>query len=245
VRTGTSTVGHIEDVVFYASVIVVVILVRLSRDADRQCCFFFAIRIACSKHKWCSTHSCTHTHARSSSSSFFLLHFSFQFEQFCYVVGKRAQWMEEGKDRKRERENVRSDGRLNVGKRARERKPTRYLFFFDILLLLPWCTYVNEMQWTCRMRTHFCLFGVNKEGREKKNLVFCLEYIDVYFRSNNNKCIGPIRMKNNAKKVKSTTSVIDTIPRQQSFVNNNCQSSTTDSGMYEFSIFLFIDMYVN
>jgi hypothetical protein len=52
-------------------------------------------------------------------------------------------------------------------------------------------------------------------------------------------------MKNNAKKVKSTTSVIDTIPRQQSFVNNNCQSSTTDSGMYEFSIFLFIDMYVN
>ncbi len=51
VRTGTSTVGHIEDVVFYASVIVVVILVRLSRDADRQCCFFFAIRIACSKHK--------------------------------------------------------------------------------------------------------------------------------------------------------------------------------------------------
>ena len=36
-----------------------------------------------------------------------------------------------------EKERVRSDGRLNVGKRERERKPARYLFFFDILLLLP------------------------------------------------------------------------------------------------------------
>jgi hypothetical protein len=50
-RTGTSTVGHSGDVVFYASAIVVVILVRLSRDAGRQCCFFFAIRVACSKHE--------------------------------------------------------------------------------------------------------------------------------------------------------------------------------------------------
>jgi len=50
-RTGKSTVGHSGDVVFYASAIVVVILVRLSRDAGRQCCFFFAIRVACSKHE--------------------------------------------------------------------------------------------------------------------------------------------------------------------------------------------------
>jgi len=42
-RAGTSTVGHSGDVVFYASVIVVVILVRLSRDAGRRCCFFFLL----------------------------------------------------------------------------------------------------------------------------------------------------------------------------------------------------------
>jgi hypothetical protein len=106
--------------------------------------------------------------------------------------------------------------------------------------------YVRERDAVNVSHAHTLLLVWRQQRRErKKNLVFCLEYIDVYFRSNNNKCIGPIRMKNNAKKVKSTTSVIDTIPRQQSFVNNNCQSSTTDSGMYEFSIFLFIDMYVN
>ena len=35
-RVGTSTVGHRRDVVFYASVIVVVILIRLSHDAGQQ-----------------------------------------------------------------------------------------------------------------------------------------------------------------------------------------------------------------
>ena len=40
-RTETSTVGHSRDVVFYASVIVVVILVGLSRDVGRRYyCFF-------------------------------------------------------------------------------------------------------------------------------------------------------------------------------------------------------------
>ena len=43
--------GYSGDVVFYASVIVVIILVRLSRDAGRRCCFFFAIRAAYSKHE--------------------------------------------------------------------------------------------------------------------------------------------------------------------------------------------------
>ncbi|CAF1162060.1 unnamed protein product [Rotaria sp. Silwood1] len=41
--------GHSGDVVFYASVIVVVILVRLSRDVGRRWCFFFTACIACSK----------------------------------------------------------------------------------------------------------------------------------------------------------------------------------------------------
>ena len=41
-RAETSTVGHSRDVVFYASVIVVVILVGLSRDVGRRYyCFFF------------------------------------------------------------------------------------------------------------------------------------------------------------------------------------------------------------
>jgi hypothetical protein len=39
-----------------------------------------------------------------------------------------------GRREEREGENVLSDGRLNVGER--ERAPTRYLFFFDIFLLL-------------------------------------------------------------------------------------------------------------
>lgn len=130
--------SYSRDVVFYASVIVVVILVRFSRDVDRHCWyfffFFFTVRVTCSEHEWCSMHSCTYAFV-----SLRLL-FLFLFPVWT-VVG--CVWQTTTMNGRREREREHTIGRRI--ERERERAPTRYLFFFDIflLLLLP-MMYVRE-----------------------------------------------------------------------------------------------------
>ena len=166
-RTGTMVCG--SDVVFYASVIVVVILICLSRDASRRYCRFFLwpARVACSKHRWCSMHSCAHTHTRTHTHthktvvvvlvllpppfSFSPFSLPFQFEQLFGVLGKRARRMEEVKgERKGEREregataSVRTIGRQIERRRERESERANPLFVLFWHSLSPPMIYVRE-----------------------------------------------------------------------------------------------------
>lgn len=88
--------------------------------------------------------------ARARSFSFFPSfspHFSLN-SCSMWLANEHDEWKKKKKtrgrgkgERKKQEERVCSDGRLNVGKEKergeREGEPTRYLFFFDILLLLP------------------------------------------------------------------------------------------------------------
>lgn len=168
-------------------------------DAASFFCYSYSMLKA-----WMMSNTLVHAHTRSFFVLFFfplfpplLFFFFFQFEQlFFVVVGKRTQWMEEGKDRKRkqketEREKegerksmrVRSDGRLNVGERA---NPLFVLFWHSSS---PPMMYVRERDAAnvSHANTFLACLSSTKTIQEKKFYVFIffsMFNFNIHFRSN-------------------------------------------------------------